>query len=355
MNKAIENNNSNKTNNDNLTKNITNIKYYGTVINSYASQTFDNSFIAFNSKNDGLYLIYATDLNSKIIYDLINNQNINEIKEAHKSNITNFKYLLDKYNKKDLFLSISSDDNNLKLWNICNFQCIVNLKKINKIGKLLSSCFLDYKKQVYMITCNYNPDGACEPIKIFDLKGNKIKEINNSNNKTFYIDIYYETNKNNESQIYIITGNNSFVNSYNYNKNELYYKYIEEIDNNDDLNNFESIVVNNERNIVKLICSSHIGKVLIWDFHKNILLNKILIDNNYKCFNGLCLWDNNYILIGSDDETIKIIDIKEGKIIKSLEGYYSSVSCLKIIYHSKYGKCLLSQPNFEEPIKLWII
>ena len=59
-------------------------------------------------------------------------------------------------------------------------------------------------------------------IKIFDLKGKKIKgikEINDSNNKTVYIKSYYDL----EKYIYYITGNNGCIKSYNYSENKLYH------------------------------------------------------------------------------------------------------------------------------------
>ena len=43
---------------------------------------------------------------------------INEIKNAHNRNITSYNYILDNINKRDLVLSVSENDNNIKLWNI---------------------------------------------------------------------------------------------------------------------------------------------------------------------------------------------------------------------------------------------
>ena len=55
-------------------------------------------------------------------------------------------------------------------------------------------------------------------MKIFDYNGNKIKEINNSNEITKFIDIFYYDNK--LSKIYILIVNKGYNKSYNYNKNE---------------------------------------------------------------------------------------------------------------------------------------
>ena len=81
-----------------------------------------NSFISFKSIYDILYLIYSTKKNAIIFYNLINNKKINEIKNAHQESITNFRHYLDSYNKRDLIISISLVDNNIKLWNIKNSE-----------------------------------------------------------------------------------------------------------------------------------------------------------------------------------------------------------------------------------------
>ena len=72
------------------------------------------------------------------------------------------------------------------------------------MGILLSACFLEDNNKIYIITSNRNEDGNTEYIKIFDLSGQKIKEMNNSNEEIYIIDIFYD---NILSKNYIINGN----------------------------------------------------------------------------------------------------------------------------------------------------
>ena len=81
-------------------------------------------------------------------------QKITEIKNAHNNVTTNFRHYLDVINKRDLILSISAYENNIKLWNINNFECLLNLQNINKGGCLYSACFLNDNNQNYIITSN---------------------------------------------------------------------------------------------------------------------------------------------------------------------------------------------------------
>ena len=69
---------------------------YDLIEDSFPRFYTDNSFNIFKSINNILYLIYSNVEKSIIIYDLINNRKIIEIKNAHKEYITNIKHCFDK-------------------------------------------------------------------------------------------------------------------------------------------------------------------------------------------------------------------------------------------------------------------
>ena len=208
--------------------------------------------------------------NSIVSYNLINAKKINEIKNSHLKSITNFRHHLDKINKRDLILSISASDYTIKVWNIYNFECILNLDDIhifhskNYGYKLCSACFLTDNKPNYIIVSDCSDflySSESDPIKVFDLKGNKIKEIKDSiNNNTFFIDVYFDEKF---SKTYIITGNCGFVESYDYNNNKIYNKYnhFNEINNKNHIYTYESVIIralgdnNKEKGVLKLISS----------------------------------------------------------------------------------------------------
>ena len=113
-----------------------------------------------------------------------------------------------------------------------------------------------------------------------------------------------------------------------------------------------SVVINNNKNIIKLKESRYDGNIRIWNFHSGNLINKIFI-SQYQ-LNGICLWDNNYLFVGCKDKTIKMVEIKNGLIVKNLIGHNNIVLTVKKIFHPKYGECLISQNYAESEIKLWI-
>ena len=303
------------------------------------SYGLDDLMIVFKSIDDILYFIYTNKENYIISYNLIENKKINVIKNASDSRITNFKHYLNKDKNQDLMISASLL-NNLKLWRINDWECLLKIKNINDGGDLRSACFLILKNNIYILTSNIF---ASEPIKVFNLNGVKIKEINNSRDDVNYIDIYYD---NNSSKPYILAGNCGFVKSYDYNDNKVYHIY-----NDYDGGNHYSIRIKNENNLIKLIESSGDGNIRIWNFHTGELLNKIYIID--ESLFGICLWDN-YLFIGCGDNTIKILDIEKSKIIDNIIGHNRMVLVLAKIDIPNYGECLISQEN-GELTKLWKI
>ena len=313
---------------------------------SYSDYVLDNTFCIFKSiYNDILYIIYSNKKISIISYNLIDNKKNLEIRNAHNKLITNFRHYLDKNNERDLIISISADDNNIKLWIFNDFECILNIKNIYENGKLYSGCFLNDDNKNYIIASQSRKylGNISELIKVFDFNGNKIKEINNSGDRTYFIDTFYENKKHKN---YIITGNYDNIKSFDYTENKLYHKYCD-----NDKQNHYSLLINNKNELIQLIESSEDGNIRICNFHSNILLKKIKLGNNFLC--GICLWNNDYLFVGCEDKTIELLDLNKGMIIKNLIKHHNSVISIKKISHPKIGDCLISQGYANDQIKLW--
>ena len=304
--------------------------------------SLDNIFIIFKSKSNILYLIYSTLNKSIIAYNLNQMQILIEIKNAHKDYIDNFRHSYDIKNKRDIILSLSSGDNNIKIWDVKNWECIYNINNIYKVGILLSACFLINENINYIITCNcflYN-------IIVIDFNGNKIKEINDSSNYTLFIDTYFDIKKN---KYYIITGNRTNVKSYDYQNNLLYYTYSDNFSSH-----HRSVIIYNDENdnIVKIIFSCEEGFIRIFNFHNGIMLNKISVHN--EALLGICLWNKNYLYVGTKNKNIKIIDIKKGKIVNSFSSHNHWVCSIQKFKNVKCEECLITQ-GLDNKIKLWKI
>ena len=310
---------------------------------SFSYFYLDNTFTVFNSFNDILTLVYSTKDKSIVSFDLIHNTKINSIKGAHKELITNIRHAQDIPNKRDLLLTISYDSN-IKLWDFNNLECLTDIVDIYKSGYLFTACFLKFNDIFYIITSNYSENN--DEIKVYDITGNFIKNLEDLNGSTNFIDTFYDI-KNDKN--YIITGNIGCVKSFDFVEDKLYHEYSEE-----DFNDHCSVVINCKKysKIVNLIESSGDGVVRIWNFHTGILLKKIMTYN--KRVLGICLWSDNFIFVGCEDKMVKLIDIKNGEVINNLVGSNDVVINIKKITHPKFGDCLISQGIKDSQIKLWI-
>jgi len=314
---------------------------------SYGNYDLDNTFAVFKTVDNLLYLVYSTKTKSIICLDLENKQVINEIKNHHKKHLSNLRHYFDEINKRDLIISISDRDNNVRLWNVKNWDCILNIPNINNIGYICSACIINDSNNNYLISSNcsmFHDIDDSEPLKIFNFKGKKIKEIKESNEKTFFVDTFYDIKT---SINYIITGNNNYLKSYDYKKNKLFHKYFDS-----DTGVHISIIINEDKEIIRLIESCSDGNIRIWNFHSAELLSKIKVDDDWLF--GICLWNNDYLFVACKDKIIRLIQLKEGLIVKYLEGHQHGIFSMKKINIPKYGECLLSQGYDIDQIKLWV-
>ena len=96
-----------------------------------------SNFCIFESTNDVVCLIYAKRMsNDIIVYDLNNGKDILNIKNVHKEKITQLNHY--RYKNIDLILSMSFEDQNVKIWNMNNWECLINYSNSNKNSKLVS-------------------------------------------------------------------------------------------------------------------------------------------------------------------------------------------------------------------------
>ena len=91
------------------------------------------------------------------------------------------------------------------------------------------------------------------------------------------------------------------------------------------------------------------GCIRIWNFHHGNLLCKI--NTNMKVC-SLCLWNYKYLISGSLDGKILIIDLLNQIIIKTIDGHKNWINCIRKFKNNNYGEFLITQ-GFDDQIQIW--
>lgn len=271
---------------------------------NFCMYDLDNSFAVFTAKNGQLYLIYPL-LKSFICYDLIDEEIVTTIKNAHEFYVLNFRYIYDSFSNRDLVQTISGEDNNLKLWNIENWECLVNINA-NSYGIMFSSCFLydDLSQQNLLVSSNCT---GTNYIQIFDFEGKKIKDVPYHEEKKKSIDSDdFNPNDNNENDDENNNDNNNIDNEDN---DHDFIDNEQNIENNNSENN-------NDNN------SDHNNSINDGEKSNNSNKEVEQDDMNHHEFNNdkdniIKVYDNNfYLLKNFNDEEKDNTKFKENKINK---------------------------------------
>ena len=192
-----------------------------------------------------------------------------------------------------------------------------------------------------------------EKIKVWDFKGNKLEEINNSKERTGFIDNYYSPKN---DKYYIIIANYGNIKSYDFEFNELYKTYKDDSEEINDHGNFVIYDKDEElNNILILIDSCYDGYIRLWDFHNEDLLKKIKCCKMSYQLRNICLnYDQQYLFIVCEKEnSIKIIDLTQKKVITSIKVKNNELLMVKSINHHIYGNCILTKGILDDNITLW--
>ena len=322
-------------------KNIKNIE-------SHCINIYNNSLVIFNSPFSNIhYLIYTSTINKIISYDLNVGQIIAEINEPFDKDIKSLEYILDKKNKRELLMLLFFLCNTIKIYNIKNWDLIINIEKINDFDYLnFASFFFDFQKNEYFIIANSsNYSRKSSNINVLDLTGKLHKEIKNSNEITTCIKTLYDEKC---DKTYIIALNENYIKSYDYERNILYKKYSYE--KSYGYNNLE--IIKTKYGLTQIISSfAGFGIILIWNLHTGNLLNKIEIGEKFLT---MYLYKERSLFIGSMSGNLIIMDLlsQETKKFEKIQGNY--ISCINSFFHKKEGKCLITHGN-DNLIKIFKI
>ena len=282
-----------------------NIKFVKKISDSfcyYNSYIYDGICFFISKKEEHILAYIDKDKKSIIFYDINNDKEIKKINNAHDQGIFIIKYY--DYNLYDINLTCSYN-NDIKIWNYNESLNVLTINNIfnNNYNYVLSSALL-FDNNSFYIFCV----GKYNYINIYNSSGNLYKNIGNNDEYRYYIEIYeIKENK------YIISGGNKGINVFNYPSFSNYYCFRE----NNDINYHNYAKIIKLKNIYNLIDVGNFNQIKIWDFFNKNLIKCITSNSNY-CLGGFIFINNIYIIIGSGDKELKVIDINNGIIAKKL-------------------------------------
>ena len=303
---------------------------------------FEKNFIL-SKENPSIYTFY--NLTSKFLNDpneLVFNQDI--CSNSHKTNSIDRVFCAFKsFNGEPLVVwgstITSSNDRSVKVWDITKDNYVLYIPNVHNgyyIYSVSLLCHIHQEKNYIITSC---PN---EKMKVWGFNGLFLYNFGQSNESTYFIDIFYNKNL---KKYFVINANSNDVKSYHFETGDLYMKY-----KGTPQTWHMSAVVNDINDIFVLIESDGNGTIRIWNFDTAELLKSITAHSiNLR---GICLWNNRYLFAAGNDSQVKLFDLEEGKFVKSFKGHTSTVCTLEKIMHPKYGGCLISHA-LDGKLKIW--
>ena len=300
---------------------------------------YDNQFTVLCSKffNNQYLLIFKSNNTSLKIYYFISLTFIEELRNIVKYGITCLRHYFYMKINNDIII-ISSLDNSIKLYEIKNnFPCILHIKNAGDNGDVFyyinSVLLLNDNNEDYIVSSNKTDDY----LKLFSIDGKLITDKFCFDSKGIYYIISYYSKKLKLNFIIICNNIKRYIKSYLF-KNGIQYKYYK----NDVFSKNIQFIENNNR---ELMCFAYHNIIYIYDFHENIIFNKIELDQNIR-LHFLLIWDEKNILSFDEDHSIYIINIDEKRIIKKLIGHTDFIYSLFKIKINNNNYLLSQQNNF---------
>lgn len=297
-------------------------------------------FSAFKTLKGQAILAWVTKAKTIELYDLEKDTPIKTIKDAHSNDIYSCRHFIDTKTNTDVLIT-SSYDKSIKVWNVENMDNpVVKIEEAHSNGYIFTPCILSHEKlkENYIISC---ADDEC--IKVFDFSGKFLDKKIRFDGYINLLTTYYDKK---EDKFFIIDANSRNVEVFNFDDLTTYKYYKLKIDCT---HSYIVIYENKEKDQVQLIDSNMKGFIHIWDFHTAECLTSISINS---FVNGICLWDDDYLISTGKDKEVKVIDLKKGKVARRLTGHTRETLSAHKVFLSKYGDCLISHGK-DGLLKLW--
>ena len=317
------------------------------------SNGFSDKFEVFTYNKDNEQYIISPGVNTYLIYIIkITDSQLFKTLKGHNECISVLNYHQNEKNKNEEYILSVDIKGILIIWDINN-----NFKIKHKIN---TNVYVIYSSIIifnifdggnYIITSNSfvsDYDNSAFT-KIYSLKTGKfIKNINSTNsNSTYYITLWYDSSKDIYYEIECCLEKISIINLIT---NEIYHEFKSE---NEDEAFTKAFVYAKTNNKYYLFSSSMHGEIKLWNLG-NKQLEKKIWTGGYNLL-SMIQWSNDYIIFADNNinKAFKVLDINQMRIISSIGGKHKNpITCIKIIKHNEYGKCIITSST-DKAVIIW--
>lgn len=310
------------------------------IVENVFDYNFKNVFIAFRSISNELILLYVNNINEIVLYDLEKFQLLSNNFNSHNEMISFLKHFKDINNKRDIIVSISNIDCDVKLWEIKKslLSCIYDLGNVYVNGFVHGACFISFNSVIFLCVINYETPNKGDNIKLLNIETEKMFALKNTAQPIRQIETFI-----NNKDILIIVCTPSCIKSYYFNPKLLtLYKEYSEKEKSTHIH-FE--IFSRKGFQAKIIDSDDKKIIRIWGLDSCDLLYKIDMNKNKNRniddidnYDDICLF-NNYLLIYQDN-CLKVLDINFLEITNCYK-FSNNLEDIISIEHNRYGKCIL--------------
>ena len=268
-----------------------------------------------------------------IIYNLLLNKKISQMKNSHSGDIHTLKHYYEPLSKRHILLT-SSFDKSVKLWNRTTNQisCILHLQNCFDGDNNSPFCLMFNNEDYYIF------GGAFTKKKnIWNKSGDLIGPIEKSNiNCGGFIETAYI-----ENEPYILLAGAYHSECYDYKINAIkQYKS----------KNYENLVINllNKNNMIYLLTGDDHGNIIIYDFSTTLEIGSISVGG---WIYSICSLNERYILVGNTNKELKVIDLYNKAIIKNYQEHKKEIAGIEKIKTNEKEEFIITYDRNE--IIIW--
>ena len=237
----------------------------------------------------------------------------------------------------NMLLMSGGSEGIIKVWDLNDFKQIFSF---NAGGDILSAIiFKDIYSEInndYLFVVSY--DKKTSPIKIFDKTGELMRVLSLNDNKYCATIAYFYDKM--LSKTFLLFGISKIgIKLYDLKHNLC----VKQFKNTTHVNSLNFIKLKNYELYDHIIYTNQTGQIYLANIKEGEILIEKKLENSVRIWD-LCIWNEEFSILATNDNTLKVIDNKAFNMVKSMKTSDSAINILKFkdLNNNNGGECLIS-------------